>query len=268
MIIINNKKKINSRFHPLISIITVTYNRAKYLEKTIQSVLRQKYKNFEYIIVDGGSTDCTKNIILKYQNFIDKIIFDKDKGIYDAFNKGIAEAEGEFIGIINSDDVYSYNALQYVINYYRKDNTFDFIFGAVKKHYATLYGFTPWKIFYTWGFYSSHSTGFFIKKEKAKELSGYNLKYKFSSDYDYFYRMIVKKKMKGIGTKKEELFGTFRRGGFSSRTDFIEHMMEELRIRKDNNQSIIVLFFIFLVKIIFNYRKFFKSLKKISTNLK
>ena len=68
--------------------------------------------------------------------------------------------------------------------------------------------------------------------------------------------------MKGIGTKKEELFGIFRRGGFSSRTDFIEHATEELRIRKDNNQSIIVLFFILLLKIIFNYRKFFKSLKK------
>ena len=68
--------------------------------------------------------------------------------------------------------------------------------------------------------------------------------------------------MKGVSTKKEELFGIFRRGGFSSRTDFIEHMMEELRIRKDNNQSLITLFFIFLVKVIFNYRKFFKSLKK------
>ena len=60
--------------------------------------------------------------------------------------------------------------------------------------------------------------------------------------------MIVKEKMKGIGTKKEELFGIFRRGGFSSRTDFIEHTTEELRIRKDNNQSIIVLFFILLLK--------------------
>jgi glycosyltransferase involved in cell wall biosynthesis len=127
MIILNKNKKKNSKFRPLISVITVTYNRAKYLEKTILSVLRQKYKNFEYIVVDGGSTDCTKNIILKYKNFIDKIIFDNDKGIYDAFNKGIALAEGEFIGIINSDDVYTPNALQYVINYYRKDNSFDFI---------------------------------------------------------------------------------------------------------------------------------------------
>jgi glycosyltransferase involved in cell wall biosynthesis len=261
MMIINNKKKVNSRFHPLISIITVTYNRAKYLEKTIQSVLRQKYKNFEYIIVDGGSTDCTKNIILKYRNCIDKIIFDNDKGIYDAFNKGIALAKGEFIGIINSDDIYTPNALQYLVNYYRKDKTFDFIFGAVKKHYAILHGYKPWKIFYSWGFYSSHSTGFFIKNTRAKELLGYKLKYKFSSDYDYFYRMIVKKKMKGIGAKKEELFGIFRRGGFSSKIDFIQKMIEEIRIRKDNNQYLILPFIIFF-KIFFNFKKFTVSLKK------
>jgi glycosyltransferase involved in cell wall biosynthesis len=262
VIIINDKKKINTRFNPLISVITVTYNSQKYLEKTIKSVLRQQYKNFEYIIVDGGSTDCTKNIILKYKNSIDKIIFSNDAGIYDAFNKGIDITEGTFIGIINSDDIYTPKALQYVVNYYRKNSNFDFIFGAVKKHYATVYGFRPWKIFYTWGFYSSHSVGFFIKKEKAKELRGYNLKYKFSSDYDYFYRMIVKKKMKGIGTKKNELFGIFRRGGFSSRSDFIEHSIEELKIRNDNNQNKIIMLFIILLKIFFNYKKFIKSLKK------
>jgi glycosyltransferase involved in cell wall biosynthesis len=262
MIIFNKIKKINTRFRPLISVITVTCNSAKYLERTIQSVLKQKYKNFEYIIVDGGSTDGTKNIILKYKNFIDKIIFGYDKGIYDAFNKGIDIADGTFIGIINSDDIYTPNALQYLVNYYRKDSSFDFIFGAVKKHYATLYGYKPWKIFYSWGFYSSHSTGFFIKNKKAKELLGYKLKYKFSSDYDYFYRMIVKKKMKGIGTKEEELFGIFRRGGFSSKIDFIEKMIEEITIRKDNNQYLI-LPFIILSKIFFNFQKFILSSKKI-----
>ena len=262
MIIINSKKKINTRFNPLISIITVTYNSQKYLEKTIKSVLRQQYKNFEYIIVDGLSTDNTKNIILKYKNSIDKIIFQNDAGIYDAFNKGINISEGTFIGILNSDDIYTAKALQYVVNCYRKNNNFDFIFGAVKKHYSTIHGFRPWKIFYTWGFYSSHSVGFFIKKEKAKELGEYNLKYKFSSDYDYFYRMIVKKKFKGIETKKTELFGTFRRGGFSSRADFIEHLIEELKIRNNNNQNKIILLFIISLKIIFNYKKFIKSLKR------
>jgi len=255
------KNKINNNYRPLISIITVTYNRARYLEKTINSVINQKYKNYEYIIIDGGSTDCTKDVIRKYKNYIDVIISAKDKGIYDAFNKGIKLASGKFIGIINSDDVYTKNALQYVVNYYRKNRNIDFIFGAVKKHYKTLYGFKPWKIFYTWGFYSSHSTGFFIKKESANIIGEYNLKYKFSSDYDYFYRMIVHKKMQGLGTKKDELFGIFRRGGFSSKVDFIDHMLEEIKIRKDNNQNLII-YLIVILKIVFNFKRFLKSLKK------
>jgi glycosyltransferase involved in cell wall biosynthesis len=255
------KNKIDNSYRPLISIITVTYNRARYLEKTINSVINQKYKNYEYIVIDGGSTDCTKDIILKYKKYINVIISAKDKGIYDAFNKGIKLASGKFIGIINSDDVYTKDALQYVVNYYRKNRNIDFIFGAVKKHYKTLYGFKPWKIFYTWGFYSSHSTGFFIKKESANTIGEYNIKYKFSSDYDYFYRMIVHKKMKGIGTKKDELFGIFRRGGFSSKVDFIDHMFEEIKIRKDNNQNLII-YFIVILKIVFNFKRFLKSLKK------
>ena len=65
-----------------------------------------------------------------------------------------------------------------------------------------MHGYKPWKIHFTWGFYSSHSTGFFIKSEAAKKIGDYNLEYKYSADYDYFYRMIIKHKLKGVGTKK------------------------------------------------------------------
>ena len=71
------------------------------------------------------------------------------------------------------------------------------------------------------GFYSSHSTGFFIKKEAAKIVGKYNLKYKYSSDYDYFYRMIVKHNLNGVGTKKNEIFGNFQRGGFLVKLNFL-----------------------------------------------
>ena len=70
-----------------------------------------------------------------------------------------------------------------------------------KKHWGILYGYKPYKIFWSWGFYSSHSTGF-IKTNSAKKVGLYNLKYKYSADYDYFFRMIVKNKLKGVGTKK------------------------------------------------------------------
>ena len=79
----------NKNLNPLISIITVVKNNEKYLEETIQSIINQKFKNFEYIIIDGKSTDRTLEIIKKYNTEIDYWISEDDKGIYDAFNKGI-----------------------------------------------------------------------------------------------------------------------------------------------------------------------------------
>ena len=131
----------------------------------------------------------------------------------------------------------------------------DFFFGAVKKHWGTLHGYKRWKIYFTWGFYSSHSTGFFIKKEAAKILGKYNLKYKYSSDYDYFYRMIVKYKLKGVGTKKNEIFGNFQRGGFSSKIKFFDHLVECTRIRLDNNQNKLMVLLTFIIKFLLNIKR-------------
>ncbi len=164
-------------------------------------------------------------------------------------------ARGDYIGFVNSDDILLPNALKILKKYIEKNPDTDFFFGAVKKHWGILYGYRPWKIKFSWGFYSSHSTGFFIKLASAKKVGNYNLKYKYSSDYDYFYRMIVKKKLKGIGTKKEELFGIFRRGGYSSTISFKDHFKEEIRIRKDNGQSILILSLIIIYKSIKNFRR-------------
>ena len=114
---------------------------------------------------------------------------------------------GEFIGFINSDDIYKKNALNIISNYIEKNKVADFIFGSVKKHWGILHGYKPHKIKYSWGFYSSHSTGFFIKRKVAEKVGFYNIKYKYHADYDYFYRLIVKNKMKGISTKKNEIVG-------------------------------------------------------------
>ena len=118
-----------------------------------------------------------------------------------------------------------------------------------------MHGYNPWKIYLSWGFYTSHSTGFFIKKNAAKLVGDYNTEYKYSSDYDYFYRMIVKKKLKGISTKKNEVFGIFRRGGFSSKVRFIDHFMETIKIRLDNKQNKFVVLIIFVLKFIKNIKK-------------
>ena len=98
--------------HPLISIITVVYNGEKTIEQTITSVSEQTYKNIEYIIVDGKSTDGTMQIVSKYKGKIAKIICEKDKGIYDAMNKGISLAKGDIIGLLNADDFYEPDAIE------------------------------------------------------------------------------------------------------------------------------------------------------------
>lgn len=112
-----------------ISIITVTFNSEKTLERTIKSIIHQGYDNLEYIVVDGGSTDGTLEIINKYKNHIAKWISEPDTGISNAFNKGIKMATGEIIGIINSDDGLLPNALDTINNAY--DETVDAYRGKV-----------------------------------------------------------------------------------------------------------------------------------------
>ena len=241
--------------NPKISIITVVLNSEKFLEETIKSVLDQNYNNLEYIIIDGGSTDKSLDIIEKYKGKISFFLSERDNGIYDAFNKGLARATGDIIGIVNSDDVYTKDAFKIILKYFNQYTEKDFYFGAVEKHYATLYGYKPWKIKFSWGFYSSHSSGFFIKKKAADIVGLYNTKYKCSADYDYFYRMIVKNKLSGIGTKENEVTGIFRRGGHSSRFTFLERTFEELQIRKDNGQSKLWLIAIVILKLIYNYKR-------------
>ena len=247
---------------PLFSIITVVFNGEKFLDKTITSVINQSCKDFEYIVIDGGSTDKSLEIIKKYEKKIDYWVSEKDKGIYDAFNKGMIVSKGEFIGFINSDDIYKKDALSIISNYIRQNKTTDFIFGSVKKHWGILHGYKPHKIKYSWGFYSSHSTGFFIKRKAAEKVGFYNIKYKYHADYDYFYRLIVKNKMKGISTKKKEVVVIFRRGGFSSKISFWKKLKEDIRIRYDNGQNIFLLILIFSNKFLRNIDEILKNIIK------
>lgn len=104
--------------NPKISIITVSYNSEATIEETIKSVVNQDYDNLEYIIIDGGSSDSTMNIVNKYASSIHCIVSEPDKGISDAFNKGINRASGDLIGIINSDDLLVEGALKKIAETY------------------------------------------------------------------------------------------------------------------------------------------------------
>jgi glycosyltransferase involved in cell wall biosynthesis len=104
---LKNRSKKNHVAKPLITVITVVFNGAEYLEKTIQSVLNQTYDNIEYVIIDGGSTDRTLNIIRKYEEKIDYWVSARDKGTYDAMNKGIRLAQGDWLCFMNAGDLLS-----------------------------------------------------------------------------------------------------------------------------------------------------------------
>ncbi len=115
-----DSKKFNS-VNPLISIITVIYNGDRYFEQTIKSVIGQTYKNIEYIIIDGGSTDGTHDIVSKYEKHISCFVSEPDEGLYDAMNKGISLAKGQLVGMINSDDWYELNAVELMVDAYRNN---------------------------------------------------------------------------------------------------------------------------------------------------
>lgn len=173
-----------------VSIITVVYNGAQTIEQTILSVLGQTYKNIEYIIIDGQSTDGTQNIVRKYMDSIDCFISEKDNGIYDAMNKGIRIATGEIIGIINSDDWYSENAVEQAIDYFTQKEV-DLVYGKVcfveqngeKKIAQQL----PLEML--WYRTVVYHPSVFIKKKIYEQFGFYNLKYKISSDYELLLRL-------------------------------------------------------------------------------
>ncbi len=239
----------------LFSIITVTLNSKLDLIETIKSLRTQEFKDFEYIVIDGGSVDGTKEVIKTNLDIIDKWVSEKDSGIYDAMNKGIKLADGIYIGMLNAGDRYSSNGLNIISNYLNNKDI-DFIFGSVMKK-TLRHGFKKFRIYWNFDFYSSHSSGFFIKNESQKKLGSYNLKYKISSDYDMFFRMIVKNKMKGTSTKKDEIVGLFKSGtSYSSTFSFYEHLIEETKIRLDNKQN---KFFVFLIYCV----HFFKNRKRV-----
>jgi glycosyltransferase involved in cell wall biosynthesis len=125
----------NSGAKPLVSIVTVVWNGAATLERTIQSVLAQTHPAIEYIILDGGSTDGTLDIIKRYEDRLDLWVSAKDKGIYDAMNKGIAQCTGEWVGLINADDWYPNDAVASAMAAVNGSPQVNIVHGDILIHY-------------------------------------------------------------------------------------------------------------------------------------
>lgn len=166
---------------PVISIITVVYNGVATLEQTILSVIDQTYQNIEYIIIDGGSTDGTIDVIKRYENKIKYWISEPDKGIYDAMNKAINIAMGDWLLFINEGDM----LLSIPIQDLMEADDYDAVCGNVQTDYGIVYPTYSWKIKLS---NTLPHQGLFYRKETMHSL--YNIiSYKIFSDYDYNLKM-------------------------------------------------------------------------------
>ena len=247
---------------PLISIITVCYNSERTIEDTIKSVLHQTYDNIEYIIIDGSSKDDTLKIIEKYENSIDLWVSENDSGIYNAINKGIKMSSGDIIGILNSDDKYTHDALSLAKKYFENFERVDFVFGSVIKE-RLLSGFRKEKIKWKFNIFPGHSSGFFISKNAQLKAGLYDEKFELHADYDLIYRLVCKFKMKGIAMDKNDVTGKFNIYGKSSNESRIRYYIEEFKIRKKNKQNIFFIGLLVIIKIIYFYSLKIPFIKKI-----
>lgn len=251
----------------MISIITATYNSAETINDTIKSVLCQTNKDFEYIIVDGGSTNETIDIVKSYESEFSgrlKWVSEKDKGIYDAMNKGIKMASGDIIGILNSDDYYtSDDILQTIADAFKCQNV-DAIYGDIHfikdgvpdkcvRYYSSRL-FSPFWL--RFGFMPAHPS-FYCKREVFDKSGLYRLDYKIGSDYEMMVRLFRKHKISSRYVPKD--FVTMRTGGASnsnlqSRLTLIK---EDVKACRDNgiytNELFICLKFLYKI---FEFRVF------------
>ncbi len=224
-----------------ISIISAVYNNVETIEQAIKSVLSQKYDEIEYIVVDGGSTDGTLEIIKKYSNKIDVIISEKDNGIYEALNKGIDLATGDIIGFLHSDDLYSSkNVLSQIAEVFKLNNC-DGIYSDlnyVKKNNID-------KVLRYWksekfsmsllkkGWMPAHPT-LFLKKEVYAQYGKFDTDFNIAADYDFMLRVLSN----GIKVNYiPKVLYLMRIGGVSNKSlkNIINKTKEDLKALKKNN---------------------------------
>lgn len=248
-----------------ISIITVSYNSQKTIEETFLSVLNQNYRIFEYIVVDGASQDDTLLIIKKYEKIFTKqnisfvYISEKDYGIYDAMNKGIKLAKGDWIGIINSDDFYCLNAFDLIVKEINKYPDSNLIYGNLNiidndsKFISQLKpNLKLDNIKHTMSIF--HPT-VFISKKTYDSYGLFNLNYKLSADWDLLKRFFLENvKFQYIDFP----IANFRKGGAGSGFKTI-HLFERFKIR--HNKSFEILFIWYDIKdiLILLYYKIFPN---------
>lgn len=181
------------------SIVTVSFNSVETISDTIRSVVGQDYPHVEFIVVDGGSTDGTLDVVRGFGNRIAKIISEPDRGIYDAMNKGIRAATGDFVGFLNSDDFYiDPGVVRRILDRAHRSNA-DTVFADLvivdardtdrTVRYYDSSRFHPNRL--RWGWMPAHPT-FFAKRELYERFGGFSLDYRIAADFEVIARLLYK----------------------------------------------------------------------------
>lgn len=209
-----------------VSIITTAYNSEHTISETIESVLRQKYRDIEYWIIDGLSTDKTMDIVRSYEHAFNgrmHYLSEKDHGLYDAMNKGIALCAGDIIGFLNSDDYFTSDDVVGHIAKEFDNNDIDAVYGDIHfingnepdktvRYYSSAH-FRPFLL--RFGFMPAHPS-FYVKRHIYEKYGTYSLDYKIASDYDIMVRLFCKHHIKATYIQKD--FVTMRTGGISTKS--------------------------------------------------
>ncbi len=234
------------------SVITAVYNNAAHIEDCIKSVTGQSYSNIEYIIIDGGSTDGTVDIIKKYESKLSKWVSEKDNGIYDALNKGIKLATGDVIVFVHSDDMFaSVDVLQKAAEVF-KEKKCDSVYGdllyvskdntdnVIRYWKSGTYRYN--KLFFGW--MPAHPA-FYVKKKVYDELGLFNTSFRIAADYDVVLRFLHKGKISAEYVP--DVFVKMRTGGASNKSagNIIKKSSEDYKALMLNGFSVpwLTLFF-------------------------
>jgi glycosyltransferase involved in cell wall biosynthesis len=173
---------------PKLSIVTINYNNSHGLQQTIDAVINQSFNSYEYIVIDGGSSDDSKTIIEKYADKISYWVSEKDNGVYHAMNKGIAKANGEYVLFLNSGDYFITNTILEKI--FAEKNTEDILYGDVQTPTEILRYPEKLDFFYFFRYSLGHPASF-IKKSLFEKYGFYNEENKIVSDWEFFLKVIV-----------------------------------------------------------------------------
>lgn len=190
-------------FQPKLSVITIVYNNVRDIERTLLSVLDQSYPNIEYIVIDGASTDGTREVLKKYESRLSKLVSEKDKGIYDAMNKGLALAQGDYVLFMNSgDEIYAADTVEKVFAsepeadiYYGETEMYDETWKSLGQRRHKAPADFSWKHF-KYGMSISHQA-IYIRRSLTDM---YDMHYKLSSDIDWILKA-AKRAKKIVNTR-------------------------------------------------------------------